>query len=70
MSTRHTPSTTTANTTEKKPTKSLVISENLHAALKAKAQREGRILQAMVEEKLTELVAPEQLQLVADPAAV
>jgi predicted HicB family RNase H-like nuclease len=76
MSTRHTPpskatrtTATAATTTEKKATKSLVVSETLHQALKAKAAREGRILQSMVEEKLSELVAPEQLQLVAEATA-
>lgn len=43
----------------------VAINETLHAALKARADREGRVLQRMVEDKLQELVAPQQLELVA-----
>ncbi len=46
-----------------KRSKVVAIRADLHAALKGKAKREGRVLQAMVEEKLEELVAPEQLTL-------
>lgn len=49
-----------------KPTAKVVtISEELHAALKAKAVLEGRVLQRVVEDKLRELLEPEQRELMA-----
>jgi uncharacterized protein YfeS len=46
-----------------KETATIQIEGALHALLKRKAKIEGRVLKAMVEEKLRELVRPEQLQL-------
>lgn len=46
---------------EPKATKNLTVSAGLHGKLKGKAQREGRKLQPMVEEKLNELFAGEQM---------
>lgn len=41
----------------------IAVNEALHSRLKAKAEREGRVMQKMVEEKLEELVRDEQLEL-------
>ena len=41
----------------------VVINEPLHRSLKAKADREGRVMQRMVEDKLSELLEPQQLEL-------
>ncbi len=51
---------------EKKPRRNCVVAikASLHEELKAKADREGRILQRMVEEKLAELVEPHGLRVV------
>ncbi len=41
------------------PMKPVLVSASLHAALKEKARKEGRVLQAMVQEHLEKLVEPQ-----------
>ncbi len=49
---------------EKAKKTNITIDPALHKALRDRARREGRFLHALVEEKLRELVTPQQLELV------